>query len=103
MCLYMAEIDITKNIRLIELLKSDMLSQTAGLFEELLRPGPLQPREERLSKLIVSSYLLSARIGSSYEQLDEKIADDLRLLLLDHRAAWDKEDIGGLLKHIENR
>ena len=99
----MAEIDITKNIRIIELLKSDILSQTAGLFEELLRPGPLSQRLDRLSKLIISSYLLSERIGGSFEQLDAKIADDLRLLLLDDKKAWDREDAGALLKHMQRR
>ncbi|MDR1560680.1 MAG: MazG-like family protein [Clostridiales bacterium] len=99
----MAEIDITKNIRLIELLKTDMLSQLAGLCEELLRPGPLSQREERLSKLIISSYVLSKRISGSYEQLDETIADNLRLILLDNKSTGDKEDYSELLKHIENR
>ncbi|MDR2649599.1 MAG: MazG-like family protein [Clostridiales bacterium] len=99
----MAEIDITKNIRLIELLKSDILSQLAGLYEELLRPGPLSRREERLSRLIISCYVLSKRISGSYEQLDEKIADNIRLILLDDKAAGDKEDFSELLKHIENR
>jgi len=99
----MTEIDITKNIRLIELLKSDMLSQLAGLFEDLLRPGPMSQREERLSKLIISSYLLSARINGSFEQLNKKIADNLRLILLEDKLAYDKDDISELLKNIENR
>ena len=99
----MAEIDITKNIRLIELLKSDMLTQMAGLYEELLRPGPLSRREEQLSKLIISSYLLSERIGGSYEQLNEEIADHLRLMLLDDKTLFDKDEIGGLLKVMEGR
>jgi hypothetical protein len=99
----MAEIDITKNIRLIELLKSDMLSQVAALFEELLRPGPLPRREERLSKLVISSYLLSGRIGSGCGPLDVKIAQDLRLMLFDGKTAYDKDDVSALLKHIEKR
>ena len=99
----MSEIDITKNIRLIELLKSDMLTQLAGIFEELLRPGPLSQREARLSKLIISCYVLSKRIGCSYDQLDEKITDILRLNLLENKMIGDKGDFSELLKHIENR
>ena len=71
------EIDITRNIRLIEWLKSELLADVANLFR-LLADGMHEEvhgqASETLSNIILISYLLGKRLGISYNSVELKIS-----------------------------
>ncbi|MDR1914200.1 MAG: MazG-like family protein [Clostridiales bacterium] len=94
--------DITANIRIIEMLKTELLKHVADLHEALLKQMPLAEREELLSRIVIDCYMLTRRIGGSYEQLDNNISDTLRLMLLDGKEP-SVRDAGGLIKFFESR
>lgn len=74
-------VDITKNIRMIEWLKSELLSAIALLFETLVMG--IQNSQEKLldilANIILITYLLGRRLGLSYQSIDNKIKDKARI------------------------
>lgn len=96
----MADLDITKNIRIIEKLKSELLSGVAQLYESMLYTGDESDREALLADIVMKSYLLSKRLGTGYDALDERIVKKLRLAVI-HDEALRYDDAGQLLKHME--
>ncbi|MDI3533943.1 MAG: hypothetical protein PWQ82_308 [Thermosediminibacterales bacterium] len=61
--------DITKNIKMIEWLKSELLSATAHLFKSLIN-GSEEMILDALSNIIIVCYLLAKRLGLSYSRID---------------------------------
>ncbi len=77
--------DITKNMRLIESLKSDLLLAVSHLFAEMSSETCEDIRDvalDTLSDAIIVSYLLSRRLGLDYAALEKQIASKIRLGLL---------------------
>ena len=78
-------IDITKNIRLIEILKSDLLLSVSQLYNEMASETGENIREvalDTLSDTIIISYLLSRRLGIDYPTMERQISSKIRLGLL---------------------
>lgn len=96
----MADLDITKNIRIIEKLKSELLSDVAQLYESMLFLSGEQDREALLADIVIKTYLLSKRLGIGYETLDERIVKTLRLAVIQDEA-MRYEDVGQLFTHME--
>jgi hypothetical protein len=79
------ETDITRNIRLIEFLKSELLTSVASLFQILLK-GTKASRDallDILANLILVTYLLGKRLGLSYGVIDSKIMDKIKIGMLE--------------------
>jgi len=79
------DLDITKNVRLVEWLKSEMLTSVADLFK-LLTNGVKVSQEalaDCLANIIIVSYLLGKRLGVHFAVIDEKVEDKIRLGILE--------------------
>ena len=77
--------DITKNIRIIESLKSDLLLSVSHLYNEMASETCENIRDvalDTLSDAIIISYLLSRRLGIDYPVLERQISAKIRLGLL---------------------
>lgn len=98
------EVDIAGTLRVIEKLKSQMLMDVAHLFEELSEPNRNSDieRGDLLADIVILSYLLSKKLGISYQQIDRRIINKTRLGLVesDQNDRWHK-DLAGLLQHFE--
>lgn len=95
------EFDITKNIKLIEKLKSDILSSVSSLYESMLKSkGDLGERTDKLADIIIFSYLLANRIGIDNKTLDAKIINKIRASILVENGILNNDAIA-LLKHID--
>ena len=78
-------IDITKNLRLIESLKSELLLSVSQLYNEMASETGENIREvalDTLSDTIIISYLLSRRLGIDYPTMERQISSKIRLGLL---------------------
>jgi hypothetical protein len=79
------DFDITRNIRLIEWLKSEMLNSVAKVFS--LLAGSTKSSQEALigylGDIIVACYLLGKRLGIHYALLDQTIEDQIRLGIIE--------------------
>ncbi len=98
------ETDITKNIRVIEFLKSELLTTVASLYQVLLK-GTKVTQEiivDILANLILVTYLLGKRLGVAFSVIDTKIQDKIRIgMLEDHETEkWygDLSDLSDYLK-----
>ncbi|MEX2104766.1 MAG: MazG-like family protein [Bacilli bacterium] len=68
---------ITKHIRAIEWLKTEILDQIAGLFKAILR-GSEQRIIDCIASLLIAVHLLASRLGIKYHELDEAMLTRIR-------------------------
>ncbi len=95
--------DITKNIKTIEILKSRLLSEVAVLYEDMLSShSDIDKRADLLSEILILTYILSNKLGITYEDIDKKIKNKLRLGVLEEKKT-DNEELSSLLKHIDKK
>ena len=96
--------DITKNIRMIEFLKSELLTTVASLYQNLLKgtkvgQGVIQ---DILANLVLVTYLLGKRLGVSYLMIDSRILEKIRIGMLEEHETekWygDLTDLGEYMK-----
>ena len=81
----MNHIDITKNIKLIEGQKAELLLNAAQLNMLLsnMDEGDIQDKlADFLSEIAASTYLLGRRLGLSYNSIEKKIDEKLRIKVL---------------------
>lgn len=98
------EIDITRNIKLIEWLKSELLTDLANLFKVLARGVREEMHEsvsEILSNIILISYLLGRRLGISYNAIEMKVHNKVKLGLVEnHDVEKYYGDLSELSRHL---
>jgi hypothetical protein len=98
------EIDITRNIRMIEWLKSEMLTDIATLFRVLVNGMKEEIHDtisETLSNVILISYLLGRRLGISYNSIEMKIQNKIKLGLVEnHDVEKYYGDLSELARHL---
>lgn len=104
MALFDKEIDITRNIKTIEWLKSELLTDLASLFKVLVNGMKEEVHEtisETLSNIILISYLLGRRLGINYNAIEMKIENKIKLGLIEnHDVEKYYGDLSELAKHI---
>ncbi len=104
MASYDREIDITRNIKIIDWLKSELLTDIANLFRILvngMKQEIHEPVSETLSNLILICYLLGRRLGISYNSIEIKIENKIKLgLLEEHNVEKYYGDFSELSKHL---
>ncbi len=71
------ELDIAKNVRLIERLKTDLADQLAMIYKALLR-GSDDLVAQALAGMMMICYLLGKRLGISHASLDRTLVFKLR-------------------------
>lgn len=97
------ETDITKNIRVIEFLKSELLTAVASLYQILLKgtKAGQDVIQDILANIVLVTYLLGKRLGISYSLIDSRIQEKIRIgMLEDHETEkWygDLSDLGEYL------
>lgn len=82
------EFDIAKNVRLIDWLKSELLTSVADLFK-LLSSGIKGSQEaiaDCIASIILAAYLLGKRLGIQFEQIDRKLEGKIRLGIIEEYA-----------------
>lgn len=98
------EIDITRNIKVIDWLKSELLTDIANLFRILVNGMKQEIHEsvsETLSNLILICYLLGRRLGISYNSIEIKIENKIKLgLIEDHSVEKYYGDLSELSRHL---
>jgi hypothetical protein len=98
------EIDITRNIKLIEWLKSELLTDIANLFKVLVNGMKDEIHDavsESLSNIILICYLLGRRLGISYNSIELRIESKIKLGLVErHDVEKHYGDLSELSKHL---
>lgn len=102
---YNKNVDITKNIRVIEWLKSEILTAVSTLFQ-LLVNGVQNSQEailDVLANIILVTYLLGKRLGVSFEKIDEKLESKVKLgVVEEHKIEKWYGDLSKLLDYIKS-
>jgi hypothetical protein len=100
------EIDITRNIKIIEWLKSEMLTDLANLFKALANGMKEEIHDsvsDTLSNIILISYLLGKRLGISYNSIEIKVENKIKLGLIEnHDVEKYYGDLSELSKHLNS-
>lgn len=97
------EIDIARNIRTIEWLKTELLSGLSALNKALLR-GSEEAITDGLAGQMISCYALARRLGYSFAKLDAKVEAKLRVNVAEgHEIEKWYGDLSALLRYLEER
>ncbi len=98
------EIDITRNIKMIEWLKSELLTDISNLFKVLVNGAKEEVHDsiaETLSNIIIICYILGQRLGVSFNAIEMKMENKIKLGLLDnHEVEKYYGDLSELSNHI---
>jgi hypothetical protein len=100
MAFFDREIDITRNIKIIEWLKSELLTDIAALFKVLINGMKEEVHEtvaDIISNIILICYLLGRRLGISYNAIEIKIKNKVKLGLIENHYG----DLSELAKHLD--
>lgn len=97
------QLDVTKNIKVIEVLKCQILNGVADLHNNLRTTSSDNlERLEIFADLIILNYILANRLGFSPETLEVKINKKLRIGTLEPENSFSN-DSKELLKYFNNR
>ncbi|TCO77989.1 MazG-like family protein [Marinisporobacter balticus] len=97
-------IDITRNIKTIEWLKSELLMTIASLYESLLRGvnGSQDVLVDVLANIILVTYVLGKRLGIPFSRIDMKIDDKIKLGILEKHKIEDWHgDLSELKQYLD--
>lgn len=104
MALFDNQIDITRNIKIIDWLKSELLTDVANLFKALVNGVKEEVSEtlsDTLANIILICYLLGKRLGINYRAIETKIENKIRLGLVEnHDVEKYYGDLSELSKHL---
>lgn len=75
------DMDITRNIRLIEWLKCELLSGIASLCQALYKgkQSSLDALTDIIASMVLACYLLARRLGITFAAVDLKIENKIKL------------------------
>lgn len=97
-------VDIGRNIKMIDFLKCELLSSVSLVFEALFK-GAKEGQQmilEGLANIILVTYSLGKRLGIDYETIDKKVQEKARLHILEehHLEKW-YGDLSSLHQHLK--
>ena len=101
---YNKNVDITKNIRVIEWWKSEILTAVSTLFQVLV--NGVQNSQvavlDVLANIILVTYLLGKRLGFTFEKIDEKLQNKIKLgVVEEHKIEKWYGDLSKLSDYIK--
>lgn len=100
------EVDITRNIKIIEGLKSQILIEIAALFRSLVSGFKEDAREEigdAVANIIIIALLLAKRLGITYNVIGLKIKNKIRSGIINQQEEEKYYgDLTELAKYIDN-
>ena len=97
------DFDITGKLKALETLKLELLQSVVDLHKSMA--SPRHNRDEHLACLagsLVRTYMLAARLGISFDLLDEKAEDDIKVQISKEDGAV-AADYAALLRHMRRR
>lgn len=98
------DMDIIKNIRTVEWLKSELLTSLAYLYEMLIKDEDDNKREisDIISNIILLSLLMSKRVGLNYEDVINSLQHKIKLNIQQgHKIEKWYGDLSELLKLLK--
>ncbi|AGB42479.1 hypothetical protein Halha_2606 [Halobacteroides halobius DSM 5150] len=95
---------ITKNLKIIEWLKTELLDNVSTLFKAMFNKDDEFELLDIIVKIIMSAYLLAQRLGYSFDQVDRKLEKKLNRNIDDkHQIENWYGDLSKLLEHLRKR
>lgn len=95
-----SELDIARNVKTLELLKTELLSSLGGLFKNIFK-GNTEGILHFLAMLVIFSYLIAKRLGINFGQLELQVFDELKILQDGNNHQLEDEDIKGFRSYLE--
>ncbi|MDP3487467.1 MAG: MazG-like family protein [Bacillota bacterium] len=97
------EIEIGRNIRTIEWLKTELISGVAQVYKQLPK-GRDDLLASALANVVMHCYLLGRRLGISYSKLEAAVERKAKLNAEEGHAIEEwYQDLSTLLEHFEAR
>ncbi|QJA09795.1 hypothetical protein HF520_13105 [Romboutsia sp. CE17] len=98
--------EITKNVKIIEWMKNEILMSISDLFNLLFKG--VKPVDEvlqdTLANIIMITYLLAKRLGISFKDIDYKIKEKIKIgIKEEHSIETWYGDLSNLKKHMDNK
>lgn len=98
-----SQVDIAKNLRIIEWLKAELIDSVGALFRALINAGD-DAVSDCLANIIITVYILGRRVGISFQHTDLKVEGKLRLSIHEaHEIEQGYGDLSALLAYLENK
>jgi len=100
------DLDVTKNIKIIEWLKTEILSSVSALYEIMLKGASYTDEtiQDILANIIMVTYLLGKRLGFSFSNIDKKIKEKIvRAINDDHKVEKWYGDLSELKDYVKLR
>lgn len=97
------DLDITKNLKMIEWLKAELVESVGALLKSLLNASA-EATADRLASLLILIYLLGDRVGVSFAVLDSEVKNKLKqsLAAAPQEERWH-QDMKALHDHWQHR
>lgn len=93
------QLDITKNIKMIEILKCQILNGVADLHTSLINSVEPNERAEIFADLVILIYILANKLGIDPSELENKINKKLKIGILDEKDYFN-EDIKEIFRYF---
>ena len=94
---------ITKNLKIIEWLKSELLGNVSTLFKTMVKENEFELLDVLVS-IIMTTYLLARRLGYSFNQIDRQLERKLKRNIDNkHQIETWYGDLGDFLEHFRKR
>lgn len=71
-----SDLDITKNLKMVEWLKAELIQSVGTLFKSLLKASA-ETTADALAGVMILVYLLGSRVGVSFSDLDREVKHKL--------------------------
>lgn len=98
--------DVTKNVKIIEWMKNEILMSVSDLFNLLFKGvKPIdETLQDTLANIIMTTYLLAKRLGISFKDIDYKINEKIKIGIKEgHSVESWYGDLSNLKKHMDNK
>lgn len=98
--------DITKNVKLIEWMKKEIIMSVGDLYDLIFRGvKPLdEALQDTLANIIMMTYLLGKRLGVNFKDIDYQINEKIKKgIKEDHSVESWYGDFTNLKDHLEKR
>ncbi len=92
-------IDIAKNIRVIEWLKTELVTTVASLFRAMMKNSQ-EAVEDALAGMVMTVYVMARRLGVGFAQLDIRVESKIRKAIKEKHELEDwYGDLTALLRY----
>jgi len=97
------QIDVAKNIRMIEWLKAELVGSAALLLKNLVK-GSEELILDSLATTIMTAYVLGKRVGITFNRVDQRLKEKLLASINEeHEIEKWYGDLSSLLRHMDGR